>query len=1340
VDNNQNIKSLVQKNVRRHNRRLSAIIKNLDEEWFNSLPGGNAVKKTSIQAQESLFKAKQFYQHYANVSGYFDDSMLQSSALFNEALMPILQRAAALINSSPNNEHADTHTAQHFIGISNFGIPDFDNLPRLARSIGHLTQQNDFDSDTSQNHLRRAELCLQLANQAIIAFEKNLSVDLSLKTFTHDNVTLVHIPEKEKNKLNSSLLKRMLNLPLDHNIWLLSEKFKDGVVVIHNMTDVDAASLTIPDSVPTKLNKKNGEWTIDFSEFFEDIDPLLDDQHKPGIRAPLKDLAQHWSDNAAFISRAVMLTPSDLDDLSLIHQASGATPLNQIPSIITLSNEQRWFIGDNNHKTLTSTAELVSIGGDHTVWASTSHTAGIEIPGSILAKALIAPITVTLKQVSPCRFIANSVLPQQAILNTHITHLDSPLKKHTSAMAIEHQKNMENRGYIDHRYDKKEMLSSANILGISNLDSFSKGINVYLEQLDIDTLIDIEYYHSQKKDSHPYYASFTLYSSTNQGPHVRRVACCILPENEDSIPSSEHLDAIGMDATSFTKTALPLAEAEKHLLKAFSNTQVGRIGTFLSGRKRTNEVFKSFPELSEKLSKSKSLDTQLLIKNECLTERNDLGVTLYLDRNNKNPSVFYDTPGSQIGLRGLFARNKGTDASPVILSSDGKSEVLLDGESLYLRNLSSNTTTKYMDINSFKNLLHTEQSGPSSFLSKSDPVRLAQKVRIQSLLVQTAPTAQINPVGCIDINTLPNPSNDIQSLVGDINNSWRHFQSQYRFELSIEDNLNIAQEMLHGTNLNFNVMIASSIGGAKANVEFLKHLKTSSPAIFSSITMGKKLNLINLYNNGGGLVKIPEELTKVNIRDLWRANVIQLQLSNPDIVSHYQLYHHGADILSNLNPQTKAISAREIAEITDIYKIPPNRIKQLYTDAYEAHNKSTSSFIPDESNFLPMGNGSLLRTMGMLHTQSERYTDNRWISNINKEYKAQQIVQLCENILTPMNDFDEAIHIPILQDNGLQICAHKHQAPLITSILPELTKALQIFHIANGAYRESKQTIFTEPELKRQAYQKLMELIPSEGNVRLLKGINHYLQNHGVEYINIIPHHSQTREWVQKALRCSLFDAAPPPFNEHYSPDDLNSLYNITVEIHKTIAPRHAISKIDAIFTDAKQQYLGNSLFNSYKKDLGAYPLWASDKSVISRNYAQQCRQCEIPALEVTTSHFINYLKEHAEHIGLDSSISDDLAASLVSGKKPQNITATKLHSRLERLLRTPPPFFVATGPVLKLQDGFNVSNASPIATLLDNPDYQHCISPHARPHHNVEGLELHQHLSTNESGKRIQS
>lgn len=1312
-------KALIQR-LRRTHMNLARRVRLLDNEVVAAMaPDGELPPPNEVERQAAHNDALQLYRKLSGLLPLLNAVSASDTIALRAALLKPIQQAQALLLTQPSeHQFAEDATLRHFIDSTRAPNSDPDMLLRLARTLGEISLNNIFYQDSVRNFVGRCLLCLTEAEQALAPLHEMLQETLAPSVYHGTGHTIVHLPETLGKQTSPATLRSILGLPAMHPLLVLAGEFKNGRGEVIFPKDKN----TLSQRFSLKGNSLGLQWGQDGEQSFLQLPetPGISEAfniHIKGSKShPFTQLVKQWdSQEILRQARTIPLTPDDLSDLAVVHTKAGVVnPLHstrQLPVSLLLSAEQRWFVEDGKTWKLTTLSELAT-NRTQAIKASPNDSVYLQLPPMTLQQLQKGPLNVGLTQLSTDEIAVSFHLPREVKMSA--VHWPNPALDELKLAAKAHAKQQMAPGYIDHRYSETEVKSALAQLGLNEPTAFNAGIDKITQGLGVNTLADISIWHTQKGTGTPYFASITLYSLTKQGPHIRRVGCCI-HDPSWTLPTDVQLSALGMDAEQFKSCAMLPADAAHHLEKPFNQFNAGKIGLSVFNHKLAMDLIKQqLPSLHQAISLLPTLDRQALVKQEQLSLRDDRGVTLSLTRHRGRPVFFPHTPSDPNGIEACITNEQGR-----YLSLDGSASLWAQDGQVFLKDFTNGTAGVVGTKQEILEQIHSQQRPPNSQQTPGDADQFVKMQRVNNLLTSAGTKAPV----WVDPLPLPPETLGANNAAPSLQVLWGDVQKHYRFDLSLDANLKRLTPLMRQAQHPLEKPIAGGAGG-RQGVKFLRTLHTNAPLLFHAATMGKRLAISQvLFGSDAQTVSVSQ--ATLTVEDWIVANIMNLHQHNPEIVAHYQLSHRATSALSIMEPTTAELPPG-IDSLANWLGTSTEQLSKLYQMAYSQrlhHGQSFKSFLPSCSN-TPLGHDSLLEHIALTSAIVQRYTPTQAEDLVYKHSRSLKLKHLLSDLKLPTPPGEQLVSLPLLQDHGYQLGIQlKGPIPSGVDIEQRLEKtlspALRLLHLSNGVFNTIPKGGIVDPLLETHARDQLLSLLKAPANIASLKQTEKALLSMNIAAISLIPHNSVFQDWAEQIVLHAMGQGESPNYNRHFTAEQLKTLNGALVQLAQALPLTPAEwSRVESSLVTATHQYNALLVVKQLDRSLG-HPVDILDKTVARRGFDEQSSKWQVPLLHKPTKEV---LREIAETVALPIDTKESLmqCAKSNGNGRPSESLASQIYSQVVRELQLPPPLVHTDGIIGQLQAGFKVSAKAPMEYLLERREYQHCrhgeiVSPSAQ-------------------------
>ncbi len=1307
------VKSLVLSRLRRSDIGLARRIRNLPSTLFSKISlNNNRLASPNASVLHAYLEAKQIADKYAQIIPL----TAQDDTSLNDELKPLLVEANNLLSAQPSDVSSDkADTLSHFIGTKAHQ-GDLDTIQKLVNSLAHLSENSKIPQRVAQNYWRRAQYCLNRIDTVLSTFEKTLIAQSNIQIFQGEQSTIAQLSDPLYQKMSPALLRRALALPEKHPILFLDEKFIDGQIrVLSSEKIADRISLDSPEHALSWIKDKNGLF-LQAHDHDNNIDQLLNQPSGPGVRTPIQSLSTILDKQTPSVSEDhLQLTQQDLEDFAQLQSLTGIAHANaqsqQVDATLTLHSAQRWFVKTATGKKEISLSELIEQ-PTQALFSGVDSKVAFWVPEHCLKRLKEKnTITVQLMQRNDNALTVSRLLdPETLTQGLILPHPEQKQQQQISQAYLSEQD--VSRGYIDQQYQQNDLNVSCMKQG-TDAAHFSAGLTEMLEDTEADLLIDVEVKSPPHQDSAPYFISMTLYSQTQQGPHVRRVSC-LVHEPSNALPSQKQLDEFGLTEQSFVEKALSPDAAQKHLNKPLSRGDGAQIAFSLHNNNATlNDLQKVAPQIAEKIESSVTIDRQLLIKEEQFGLRRDRQYNVSLDRQQTNTVAFLDTPGHTFGIASAYQNKQG-----LIMGAEQKGLLSIAQDQIQLHDILHEVRGSVEGPEHFASSHHTQQRVAQN-RAKGSPLLLAQHHRIQQLLLENAPTSPVQYIASI----LPNRSyNGLPSLTDELivslDKACQQHQTQYRFDLSIDDNIRLAVQLLKPQGVDGSTALAGGVGN-KQGREFLLSLRSASPDLFSAITAGSGINLPALYQSSGETTVKKSQAT-LTVEDVFYANFARFQKANPAQVNHFQMSHIAAQVLNRLEPKTQITPKDDIEKLARYFCVSPDSLTHLYEMAYHARiedSRSYHAFLPTAEDRHPLSPSSITDHVSLWGLRERAYLRPERKQQLHSHILNNKIKVFTHTLNNPNNAEGQSLLVGTLSDNKLE--AQWHGAPLNPSAQKTLVDLIsqnsRLTHLRNGVHHVSSKNVSTSPEQEAEAKHKLLHLLTSPQAQQMEKELSDFIGAHDGE-LKILPNDAKMRQWESEMLRYAIGETKSPVFNQHFNEATLDYLEQSS---HLFVQnpdnqryftnPSLVETRLAQGFRGARTQFIGYALAEQCVKALEHAPLL----DVAQNPHKETFEITQHPFTLVSTFDLIEQMLNSNKGKQLPDSTQLLLARAIEQDERPKkqdDLLAHQLYNKVTELLQKPPTLGYVAPELDGLKSSFKTAARSPMESLLDDPRYAHCL------------------------------
>lgn len=1303
-------KTLIQR-LRRTHMSLARRVRLIDSEILARMsPDGELPPPNEVERQATHNEALQIYRKLSGLLSLLSAIPPEHNESLRLALLKPTQQAQALLLTQPSEyQFANDATLRHFIDSLRTPDSDPDMLLRLARTLGEISLHDIFYQDSVRDFINRSFLCLSEAEQALVPLQHLLQEQLGPSVYHGTGHTIVQLPVHFGKQISPQTLRTILGLPIMHPLLMLAGNFEGGRVEV--LFPKDKATLSQRFSlkelaIPFSWDSQGDQTFLTHPET-AGMEVALN-THTKGLKShPFAQFVKLWDSQAILRkARTIPLQPEDLSDLAVVQSKAGvASPAystRQLPVSLLLAAEQRWFVEVDKTWRLTAIADLTT-DRTQTIKASPTDKVSIQLPPITLQQLKHGPLNVGVLQLSPEEMAVSFHLPREVEITA--VNWPNPAQDELKLAAKEHVKQQVSPGYIDHRYQEAEIKLTLAQLGLNETTAFTAGIDKITQGLEVNTLADLSLWHTQKGAGTPYFASVTLYSLTKQGPHIRRMGCCI-HDPSWTLPTDVQLSELGMTADQFKSCAMQPSDAANHLLKPFKQFNAGKIGLSVFNHKLTMELLKQhLPELQNTVALLPTLDRQALIKQEQLSLRDDKGVTLSLTRHRGRPVFFPHSPSDPHGIEACITTGQGR-----CLSQDGSAALWVQNGEVVLKDFTNGTTGVIGSTQELLEQLHGQQRQPNSQQTPGDANQFVKMQRVSNMLASAGTKAPVT-VAPLSLPQWVSVPNHIEPALKAL---WNDVQKYYRFDLSIDTNLKRLSPLLKQAQLPLEYVIAGGTGG-RQGVKFLRALYDSDPALFQATTLGKRVPVSQLLF-GSNVQTVSAPQATMTVENWVMANIIKLHQQNPEIVAHYQLSHRAVSALSIMEPTTAELPPG-MDGLANWLGVSPEQLTNLYKMAYTQrihHGQSFKSFLPScKGN--PLGHDSVLEHMALTSALVQRFTPTQAEELVHKHSRSLKLKQLIGELALPSPNGEKLYSLPLLQDHGFQLGLHL-AGPLPISedvehhLEQALEPALRLLHLSNGAFNTIPKGGVVDPILEAQARDSFLSLLQNPVNVAMLHNTEKELRAINVEGLSLLPHNSTFQNWAEQIVLYAINQGEAPSYNRHINVEQLKYLKGALSGLAEVLALTSAeFGRIEAALDMATHQYNALAVIRQINRQEG-HPVDLLDKTVSRRGYDEQSAKWQVPLVYKPTKEV---LRQIAETTNLPIETKESLLQSCRAQgpSRPTNALASQIYSQVIRELQLPPPLFHTNGLIGQLQADFKVSAKAPIEYLLERKEYQHCNS-----------------------------
>ena len=1302
---NEQTKNIITNRMRRHDKTNARRVRLLPSDMFGLVAGHDKIKK-GVTFEETrlslLLTAKNINDKYTSVSRLLSGTPPTSIAHETEQLKSSLERVQTIASILSQYEAENDDSLSQFLSLdeSTSIIPDA--IPSLARKIGAMSQKEHLNGADAQAYVKKALLCLREADNAISNFQDALRRSPHFRLFNQPGCALISIPDEWASVFSEKTLIEALGIDQGGDAIFISNEFKEGAALVlysslheHFYLNADGLDVEINDKQLSLLGH-------------EGFDELLSSPVEEGHQHPLHAITKELGNNLPLSPiPGVNVTLADLDFINKLNiecrVSHRAEKQKQMPAFITLNKNMSGLFEDRQkNRSLHDIADL-SDASTLIINEDKNVTLTLSKAQIMLIKRSEDEVVFKVSQNNPGDFVLERSLSpvQHQHLITKNVLIDAPdpaalKRKDAVKQSITPLKD---KGYISQVYQDQSLKSILSVLEgpQTSLHSTMDGLSSLLAASNAKTLVDIRFDKEAKSQCAPYHASMTLFSLTEKGPHVRSVNALI----EGNVTTAT-LQSLGLSHGEFKQHAMSLSQAESMFSKALSNaSNAGRVtGMIRNAKSALSSISPYMPSLVKKLQALPILDPLALTKGYQLGRRTDSIFPLYIDRNGGRPVYFSDTPGSEVGVRGLLSR-KATRT----LSDDGNFALVADGDTVYLHDFEANGYFEWGELSKLSQQLHSYQQPCNAQHTDGDEISFVRAHQVTNLLRRNQTSDSINNVKFITPPAL------IQSLspaaretFNHLAQHWDELQNNFDFSLSIKDNLDkspFADSL--------NTLLAGGTGSQKGK-RFLQRLYRQSQPYFFAATSGKKIDIALLLTQENPAMTLSASDASLTVMDILSANLIALQAKNPEIVNHYQKQKHANQILPLLEPNTVKSPAAVISMLAKEYGYQERYIEELYQAAYLEKDKSSGMFqsFLHESSALSLGGArNIIYPISLASALKAKRGDA--LDHTLKQHIQTQMCKLGTlDIVRPVRPNITFIDTPGATRNQL-ICEIEGDTtgfdiPAFAALLDDATIMM---HLNNGI-GEVKNSVDEAHTLNVE--DKMIAHL--NGSENIISQLNSTLIKHKLS-ASFIPNDAAMQSFAESILLTALGLKKKPPFNRTFTPQDLEvmkqhghdvlarmELGGITLE-----GADHQIM-FDHLVAQATTQYNScQSLIKQVKGEARAF--LQDDNNTQKKGLIDLANRIGLPISLTTTKDAITHFVDANKKVLPDRVISDLTRASLLKEAPEQGSEAKVYYQEILKQYRNPVNTFSVSGPARFLLDSFTVRNVSPVDSMLDNEVYQ---------------------------------
>lgn len=1301
-----NIKTTLLQRLRRTDMPLARRVRQLHADWFERMGSGGQLPPPIDEKRLSpVLLAQQTHVRAMHCAPFIPELPSELQSLWVEHQ----QHAHALLLNAPMdgniNASALESTLNQFLSSTERGEAPSTAVQSLAAMIFRLGQVAA-QQDVVQSFVARASAVLTDAAQTISRMEQAVMDIVSPTVFKGRSYCLIQIDPLRSSQCRASLFHHMLGLPQEQPFTVIGNMFTEGKTPVllqygpAGTLAADAAEWIGPAGRPDFLQLRGLPLT-------PDTDRVLNQPPHKGVRSPLQTLIARLDQLPSGAENRLQLSLGDLNDFAKMQSMAGVGTFRardrQLPSSLLLNKDESVYTFSDGRWQPTRLSELP----DHmTLRIKSSLDSGCElILPSFTVKLLQqeGQLRVALMQQNATQLQVALHLPpqqQQAPINW-----PDPAMKSRQSLTSYYAEQLSGPGYLDKVYSREDLVDAERLVGASP-GSLQSGVFSLLKATMARTLIAIDTWTHQHQQGAPYYVSMTLMSPRQDGIYARRVGCFIHDESSP-LPTTAQLQQLGVDAETFMKLAIPAKEAETQLLRPLKN--VASAPFALTGHHLDADLARiqqSMPDLSHALETLPSVSRQPLVLTHQLSGRRDRVFTLTLERDNARPVHFFDAAGTPHSLMNIHQRPDGQWVShdrSATLFRQGEHMVLLD----HRTGLQGTVGTPLELVQQIQRDLRPAHGALYSSRAK-DVCRHRQS---RQWLMDISPIVPLHLSDVIPVDNLPMRRMDFGATQWDtLQQIWKNAQPLYRFDWSIDDNMNRLSLALNAHGIALDTVIAGGSGGQRGR-QYLKALHQAQPELLSPLLQGKSFawHPDLAMNNAARLD--PAE-TELKVSTWLHANMLRLLRDNPERALHAQMEHHIDAFLQQFEPTTQELSATALERWARSTGIPVENWKTVYQRAYAARQGMGlyDSLIMQSDQGHPLGahpvrelaaftaalSQSALpqqgRTVLMMHSAG------RWLDENLK------VLSLCES------PHESPLVTPQLQEHRLQlVISGEHPTMAVEQAVEQV---LPLLHLSNAMHRTVVKAGTVDPFIQQRARAMLSSQLRAPENVQRIDNMQCVLQDAGITAIQVRPSDPVFRQWCKQAIMYAMtISDSAPDFNHEFSAKELDvALSHLTAllpefQLRTQSATPNAEQRLAHVIQQAKMQYTAMATLNDWRQSLHGFALRTHDQTIQKRQYAQQCEEWGIPVAEVTLSEA---LRSIAKNQALPLPCRHALRNYEEDGNLPSEPLARQIVQQSIKALRTPPPFTWGTeGPAGTLVQDFHVSATHPMEKMLDTPRYR---------------------------------
>lgn len=1319
------IKKKVINRMRRHNKAAARRLRLLPSHLFSKLVDHAPASSPSPFEHERaamVTLAKTFNDKYTAasrvISGDVPDTLKELKQKLLDDMAAHQRMANALLMG--DDESSTALSVQHFLSSNNDSHANnqMDALPLLARKLASLSQQHLLNGKGEQSVVRRIKLCLSESNKALDKFYSMLRESHETSIFSEPGSSLISVPDDWATFFTFDTLKEAFNVGSDEPTSVISNNFKEG-----------GSSVLYSSQEPITTKTKSG-LSFELSEQclklngHADYDELLNNI-KGSPHHPLREV------NTALSGQPVP-TPENpimigLDDLSTVNAlniecrtASKASSSIQMDFFMALQRDMVGVFLVDNTRRLMPFHELPH---NSNVTYIVDEANGISL--NILAtqisalKATSLPLTFKLTQQAPGNFSFSHMLSaqsQELLTNTAQVHeIPHPHKEALTRSVRQSATPLRENGYLSKQFSPRdwgELLSQVGD-GHELLDKGAKALNLALNASSTTTFIDLQFERESDARALPYRITASIYSLTQKGPNVRSIE--VLIKNENNL-STATLQALGLSMEEFTELALEPAQAEKILAKPFSalSAQKRVLCGIRNSKMHLNIIKETMPALFDELNAHLIVDPLSISKRNTLSSRSDDIMPIYLERHGGKPVYFADTPGSDIGVRGLLS-----GSTKRILSTDEKYGMSLDGDNVIIHDFFAGAKLEWGGKVELSLHLHATQNKPNVQHSEGSLEALLKESKVSHILRSSAPKSAPSLVEFI----MPQALIDELSPKGKerflaLSELWLSVQNSYDFSISIYDNQERLAPLLNENSVPLDAIIAGGTGGQKGKL-FLKELYKKSSALFWAATSGKGINTHVLLTRDNAAQPLSAKDASLTVADVLRANMIAFQVKNPDLVNHFQMNHLAGSILSRLEPNTARPPSEIIDKIAAEYGCPSGLVRALYKSAYEDKAKRSSNghfedFLPRESSLSIGKEGRLLSGWVFWELLSKRIPHS-----LNITLKKHLIEQAAKLHMMGLHRHipKNAVHITssFIIDKSLTCEVRSLDGkPVSPSPQLDIDSIAQIMHLQNGV---SHIIASNENSVEaNEAESIFISKLKSPRNLALLDEANRYLVANELT-AHFIPNDASLQRYGEAFLLAALDGNSTPPFNRHFSEIEIASVLQkakdgiMKLDEHCLVdSPSQAYHRLNVFADQANMQHRISSLLMEMARGEKVI-MFSDDGPSLNAQHIRRLKDSNVPYEAVTTNQAIQMLIDKVGDL-LDTRTYAELSHFVKSDElPPQGSTAKRYYQEMLNAYRMPPNLISMEGPLEALARSFQVKCSSPLENVMESESHAKIIN-----------------------------